>query len=105
MKTYEISDDRGETYIRCLQCGKASYHPSDVRARYCGNCKLWHVWDDDQGPLQTLIQDKANELVMLIRGKSQDETKLIVQGFLMQALASGALMERQHLAGGGIGKA
>lgn len=28
--------------ITCLHCGKTSYHPEDIRRRYCGNCNEFH---------------------------------------------------------------
>lgn len=38
--TYEIFE--GERAIKCLACGLTSYHPEDVRRRYCGKCYLFH---------------------------------------------------------------
>lgn len=32
--------------IECLGCGAVSYHPEDVRHRYCGHCHQFH----DDGP-------------------------------------------------------
>jgi hypothetical protein len=29
-------------YIQCLTCGKRSYHPVDIRERFCGYCRVWH---------------------------------------------------------------
>lgn len=34
--------------IRCHTCERTSYHPKDVRERYCGACKRFH----DDGPGQ-----------------------------------------------------
>jgi len=28
--------------IRCLCCGMASWHPEDIRQKYCGFCHSWH---------------------------------------------------------------
>jgi hypothetical protein len=28
--------------ITCPQCGRTSYHPEDVRQRYCGSCHQFH---------------------------------------------------------------
>ncbi len=39
--------------IRCLQCGKTSWHPVDVKEHYCGFCKVFH---DEQ-----TIQDQLRE--------------------------------------------
>ena len=37
--TYEILDGAG---IRCLRCGRTSYHQRDVEERYCSWCHIWH---------------------------------------------------------------
>jgi hypothetical protein len=43
--TYEIVRD-GEPVeclaIKCLMCGMTSYHPMDVKEKYCGNCHQFH---------------------------------------------------------------
>lgn len=31
--------------IQCLICNRISYHPMDVKEKYCGNCHRFH---DDQ---------------------------------------------------------
>jgi hypothetical protein len=47
--TYRLVDD-GRA-IECLRCGMVSYHPEDVRQRYCGHCHRFHddpiaaIWD------------------------------------------------------------
>jgi len=28
--------------ITCPNCGRTSYHPEDVRLRYCGHCHVYH---------------------------------------------------------------
>jgi ribosomal protein S27AE len=28
--------------ITCPKCGRASYHPEDIKHRYCGNCHEYH---------------------------------------------------------------
>jgi hypothetical protein len=38
--TYEIVGN-GQA-ILCHQCGRRSWHPMDVKHRYCGECKLYH---------------------------------------------------------------
>jgi len=35
-------NDLGEPYIQCLTCKLKSYHPEDIRHRYCGFCKVFH---------------------------------------------------------------
>ena len=37
---YEIAED-GRA-IKCLKCEMVSWHPEDVRHRYCGNCHKFH---------------------------------------------------------------
>ena len=43
-------------YIKCPQCGKTSYNPSDIEQRYCGNCHAFH------DALNQAAEDKAQEL-------------------------------------------
>lgn len=52
--TYEILDIAGKAAIKCRICGRISYNLNDVRNRYCGHCRKWHVpalfwenWDYD----------------------------------------------------------
>ena len=41
--TYVIRQSRsGVPAIQCLQCGMMSFHPDDIRERYCGNCHQFH---------------------------------------------------------------
>jgi hypothetical protein len=28
--------------ITCPRCGRVSYHPTDIRQRYCGHCHEFH---------------------------------------------------------------
>lgn len=46
--------------IICPQCGAESYHPTDIRERYCGRCHQFHemmpakliapgIWEDAAG--------------------------------------------------------
>jgi len=60
--TYEIVTDEKGTRIRCLICGRTSWHPEDVRNRYCGACKVFHedlelarrvMESNDEGPAGT----------------------------------------------------
>ena len=32
----------GFEYIQCLKCDRKSYHPEDIRQKYCGNCHVFH---------------------------------------------------------------
>jgi hypothetical protein len=32
----------GATSITCFTCGRTSYHPDDVRQRFCGHCHVFH---------------------------------------------------------------
>jgi hypothetical protein len=40
MKTYEVI--KAGAAIRCLICGLTSWHPDDVRFKYCGYCHNYH---------------------------------------------------------------
>ena len=42
----------------CPLCLMTSYHPSDIREGYCGNCHDWtslatRVFDDERGDAET----------------------------------------------------
>lgn len=37
----------GQAGIHCLRCDRVSWHPEDVRSRYCGHC---HEFHEDPGP-------------------------------------------------------
>ena len=45
MKTYEIIETADGKAIKCLTCGLTSYHPEDVRRKYCGHCHKFHAAD------------------------------------------------------------
>jgi ribosomal protein L37E len=45
---YTLVTKDGVTGIRCLTCGRTSYHPEDVRHKYCGHCHIFH--DKDRAP-------------------------------------------------------
>jgi hypothetical protein len=38
---YEIVVERGFVTIRFLPCGVMSYHPEDIKQRYCALCHSW----------------------------------------------------------------
>jgi hypothetical protein len=40
LQTFTISDDGRN--ITCHMCQRTSYHPEDVRHRYCGHCHVFH---------------------------------------------------------------
>lgn len=60
--------DEGQA-IDCLRCGMISYHPEDVRHRYCGHCHRFHhdpieepgtiaaIWD----PKRMMLLDPDDE--------------------------------------------
>lgn len=35
-------------HIKCLMCGLTSYHRTDIKQKFCGNCDTWH--DQDAQP-------------------------------------------------------
>ncbi len=41
-KSFELVTDRGAEGIKCFRCDRTSYHPEDVRHRYCGYCHEFH---------------------------------------------------------------
>ena len=38
--TYVVSGDPPR--IQCLRCGLTSFHPQDIRMRFCGHCHQFH---------------------------------------------------------------
>jgi ribosomal protein L37E len=41
--TYEIlRNEKGQESIRCRLCGRESFHPDDVKERYCAFCHVFH---------------------------------------------------------------
>jgi hypothetical protein len=49
--TYElgIGVATGNDYIKCLMCGRISYHSTDIKERFCAYCKVFH--QDPHEPL------------------------------------------------------
>ena len=43
MNSYRLIVSDGYAAIRCLICGKTSYHPKDIEHRYCGFCRRFHA--------------------------------------------------------------
>ena len=41
-----------ERSITCPQCGRTSYNPNDIRAKYCGACHQFHADMDDPIPAE-----------------------------------------------------
>jgi len=41
-KTYEILLTAHGMAIKCLVCGRTSYHGEDVRQKYCSYCAAFH---------------------------------------------------------------
>lgn len=52
MKTYLLV--QGGTAILCLRCGFRSFHPEDIRQRYCGHCHQFHVEPREPVPAGSL---------------------------------------------------
>lgn len=41
-RTYETGHKGGADTITCRLCSMTSYHPEDIRQRYCGHCHVFH---------------------------------------------------------------
>lgn len=35
---YEFGFHHGQPFLRCLLCGQRTFHPEDIRHRYCPGC-------------------------------------------------------------------
>jgi hypothetical protein len=46
VKTYTLNVSSDGTSITCLRCKMTSYHPMDVKNRYCAKCKVFHKDED-----------------------------------------------------------
>jgi len=55
LMSYSISDDGGS--IMCLECGRISIHPADVKNRYCPRCHVFH--EDEELSLLVKTIEKA----------------------------------------------
>lgn len=53
--SYSISDDGGS--IMCLECGRISIYPADVKDRYCPQCHVFH--EDEELSLLVKTIEKA----------------------------------------------
>lgn len=40
--TFTIGTHRGQAFIQCRICRSRSFHPEDVKQRYCGTCHQFH---------------------------------------------------------------
>jgi hypothetical protein len=55
--TYEIkTDDKNQEYIQCKMCQMRSYHPMDIKHKYCPLCKAFH----QQPPRVESIPDSSS---------------------------------------------
>lgn len=39
---YQLGEQNGQKYIQCLTCKKKSFHPGDIKHKYCGHCHIFH---------------------------------------------------------------
>lgn len=47
--SFEISKNSSEQeFIKCLKCGLKSFHPVDIKKKYCANCHIFHEPDPFQ---------------------------------------------------------
>ena len=63
MSTYRIGEgEYGYPYIKCLICGFLSYHPDDIKNKYCGFCNEFHPISnsDEEESIQELNQEEAH---------------------------------------------
>jgi len=66
-KTYEILSPQGETGIKCLLCGQTSFHPQDVKQKYCDNCHQFHDLVQFFGRSYWSIRGRECEITMEAR--------------------------------------
>lgn len=59
--------------ITCPQCGMTSYHPEDVRHKYCGNCHEFHEDMPKRLPAPT---NSVEELITKLRSRIASNLKM-----------------------------
>lgn len=57
MPGYHFVQGPHATGITCHACNKTSYHPQDVKERYCGGCHVFHQGGADP-PLADLLNSR-----------------------------------------------
>jgi hypothetical protein len=62
--TYEITDD-GRA-IKCLKCNRTSWHPDDVKKRYCGCCHEFHDRPEIDAALKKFVRSKEGDFKALL---------------------------------------
>lgn len=43
MKTYELGQEKGSAFIRCLVCESRSFNGNDIQQGFCSNCGQFHA--------------------------------------------------------------
>lgn len=41
-EAYRLGEIGGHAFIQCGRCQCRSFHPQDIAARYCGDCRVFH---------------------------------------------------------------
>lgn len=89
MQTFEI----GRHDITCRLCSMTSYHPVDIRQRYCGHCHLFHdqlgdwlrLTLDDQPEVSEAFTDMiAREVMQTLPADSQAGLKKILAAHVLR---------------------
>jgi len=64
---YEFVMQEGCRGIRCLRCGKTSYHAMDIAERYCVHCHYFH---EDANQLANLANAEREKHLAAWEGKA-----------------------------------
>lgn len=59
MPKYIIHSLDGQEGIECQCCGRTSWHPDDVKYRYCGFCHTDHSLEELKEQLKAQISEKG----------------------------------------------
>jgi len=53
---YRVLKIQGIPVLLCLRCDRYSYHPDDIRTRYCGHCHCFlDTWEGEEVALRRLL--------------------------------------------------
>jgi len=68
--------------IRCPRCGRVSYHPEDVRQRYCGACHAFHA-DMSRRPAWQYLEAENEALKVRVALLSTLATRALAEGWTL----------------------
>lgn len=71
-QSFVIGYHKGSPYIKCLTCGTASFHPGDIKEKYCKRCQKYHALPFNENGNPILPREEPREE---IKSTPQDAIK------------------------------